>query len=119
MSTFDYNCPYCNEGIDDYESDYVNADMVETECPKCEKIFYITGNPRVDYEAIGDCALIKKLPHRLKPVHEIFQPRDGLKEFKCLECHKEFYDWHFPTGKFPKLKEGDFVIVSKEDNENP
>lgn len=98
-------CPYCKAVQDISDDRPSDGDFRITECDNCEKKFCRSTIISVDYSTVGDCEANGELPH------ELVLTSSHVQEFTCKKCRGTVYDWQFPNGRHPKLKEGEFIIL--------
>lgn len=113
MSRQKYNkeivCPHCDHKHED-SYDYFSyrscdGDVREIECADCEKEFEVTIHISWKYSStINNCEF-----HSLKLRYTL----DGFILFECTNCFEEFYDIDLPSGRYPKMKDGEFEFVGK------
>lgn len=102
-------CPWCETEIGElWEYNLDDGDDTETECPNCERKINVALSISYDYT-------IKRsgCEHHLLDMHDYYFFAPSVIEFKCTNCHAEFYDWMLPGGRHPKIKDGGFTFVGK------
>lgn len=110
-SNGNWTCPYCNAEIyEDDNRDFYEEGHHQVDCPECEKKCIVTTWISVDHYSKGSCELNNEMPHVL---YKEFDFGGGAAKFECRKCKADFYDHDLPGGKYPKLKEGDFVMEEK------
>jgi len=97
-------CPYC-EAVYEIEYGFSEDDRHQVDCGTCGKIFFIEPVVLRSYTTSGDCETNGEMPH------ELFMKSEHVKQYQCKKCILEFYDWQLPCGTYPRLKQGDFVVV--------
>lgn len=109
MSREKKKCPWCDYGLEDlWEYGLENdGDQAEVQCPNCDKRLMISLSVSYDYtiEATG-CEM-----HRLKLSDHWWEGAFDFVEFKCADCKENFYDWHLPGGKYPRIKPGHYYFI--------
>ena len=104
-------CPYCDTVIYDDDYNFVSEGTHETECPECCKKFEIETHVSVDYATRGSCADNNELPHELYEEPQFLSDKPTGR-YHCIKCQREYYDFNLVGGKYPKLKEGNYIIVT-------
>ncbi len=108
-------CPWCSYEDKDWEENLsiANEDgaTTETECPSCDKKYKVSLSVSYyfDTKATG-CN-----HHELVP--ELYFTSGELHQYKCRLCSNCFYDWQLPDGRHPRLKEGQFTILTTKQGE--
>lgn len=109
----DIKCPYCDKTISDDDYYFAKEGNYETECPDCDKKFEIETHVSIDYDTRGSCKYNNEMPHELYEEPQLFSNDKPTGRFHCIKCQREYYDFHLANGQYPKLKEGDYIIVKE------
>lgn len=99
-------CPYCKTKIDFDDCPVRDDEEREEECPQCEKRFWIKTRVEIRFDSMGDCRLNDELPHKLKLMFDLAT----TKEYRCIKCDAEIYDWQL-TGERAALKPHEFEVI--------
>lgn len=112
MSDYNFNskpkCPWCNHEVEEAdELELAQDESTEIECDGCQKFYEITAHWSIDYSTVA----VGCEKHKLKA--EYFYDKE-LHQYSCTECKSEFYEWQLPNGRYPSLKEGEFIILEDD-----
>jgi len=102
-------CPYCRTRQDRCEWNHSDDHLTKAQCEKCSKYFLCTTRATVRFDSIGDCEKNGDMPHQLMI--------ESSQKYTCQNCHLHLYDWQLPDGKYPRIKEGEYVIIEEKQSE--
>lgn len=110
----DIICPYCDKEQEKDRSTHRKEYLYDLICQYCEKKFDVELYEKLEYSTEGNCRTNNELPHILIQINEWLGLPENKKEYECSKCFSGYYEWQLSNGKYPKLKENEYVIITNE-----